>query len=74
MLGLIQNSQLEIRSVLGTTQLTIGDIVNLQVGDVVRVGQRASREIHLAVGEKTWFTGVMGVSRNRKAVKVREIL
>jgi flagellar motor switch protein FliM len=74
MLGLIRGSQLEMRAVLGTTQLTIGDIVNLQAGDVIRVGQHARRDIRMAVGEKTWFTGIMGVSRNRKAVKIREIL
>lgn len=74
MLGLIRGSQLEMRAVLGTTQLTIGDIVSLQVGDVIRVGQRARRDIRMAVGEKTWFTGIMGVSRNRKAIKIKEIL
>ncbi|HWQ51031.1 MAG TPA: flagellar motor switch protein FliM [Terriglobales bacterium] len=74
MLRRIRNSQLEIHAVLGTTQLTIGDIVNLQVGDVIRVGQHARQDIRLAVGEKIWFTGSMGMNRNRKAVKVREIL
>lgn len=74
MFNRIRNSALEVRGVLGETQLTIQDITNLQVGDVVRIGHHAEKYVKVAVGERTWFTGIMGVSRNRKAIKVQKIL
>lgn len=73
MLDHVRDSALELRGVLGKTQLTIQDITNLQVGDVIRVGHQTDKYIQVQVGDKTWFCGIMGTSRNRKAVKVKRV-
>jgi len=74
MLSHIHSSSLELRGVLGETQLTIQDITGLQVGDVVRLDQVAGKNVKVTIGGRAWFYGVIGTSRNRKAIKVRKIL
>lgn len=70
----IRDSALELHSILGETRLTIQEVANLQVGDVVRIGQRSEKYVKVVAGERAWFYGIMGVSRNRKAIKVKKIL
>lgn len=74
MLAHIKSSALSLRCELGKTRLNIRDVANLQPGDVIRLGREADSLVKVLVGEKPWFYGALGISRNRKAVKIVKII
>ncbi|HHY53225.1 MAG TPA: flagellar motor switch protein FliM [Clostridiales bacterium] len=70
----LSESELELRCVIGTTQVTLGDIMYLNVGDVLRLDKPITEPVDLNVGESVWFHGKIGVLRNKKAFQVLEVL
>ncbi len=70
----LQQSDLELRCVIGKTQVNLSDIIYLNVGDVIQLGKPIASLVDLNVGESCWFRGKMGVQRNKKAFQVLEVL
>lgn len=74
MLKHIKGSQLELSGLFGETTLTIQEITNLQVGDVIRFDQSADSDVRLNIGGKTWFYGVPGTKKNKKVIKIKSVI
>jgi flagellar motor switch protein FliM len=55
---------------LGTTSITVGDLVNLNVGDIIPLGQDADGELDLLVEGVPKFKCFFGISRGNRAVRV----
>ncbi len=55
---------------LGTSQLTVGDLVNLDVGDIIPLNQDVDAELDVCLEGKPKFKCLFGVSRGNRAVKV----
>lgn len=70
----LNQSNLEMRCVIGSTQVTLGDIIYLNVGDVIQLGKPVTSLVDLDVGETCWFRGKIGIQRNKKAIQVMEVL
>ena len=70
----VRGSPMELKGVFEQTVLTLREVVNLQVGDVIRFDQSADRNIRLCIEDKTWFYGVPGIKHNKKAVKIIKVL
>jgi len=70
----VKASSLELEGVFGNTVLTLREVMNLQVGDVISFDQSVDKKIKLKIGERTWFLGTPGVYRNKKAVKICKVL
>jgi len=62
--------QVEARAELGSVDLTIGEVLALATGDVLRLGTAGSAE--LTVGETPLHYARPGLSGNRRAVKIIE--
>lgn len=73
-LGSIKNSPMEIKAELGEAQVTLNDIFNLQVGDVINLNKPKDAEVYLYVEDKPWFKGKLGVKDKKMAVKISETL
>ncbi len=69
----IETTTLPVSVILGNCVLTIKDIINLQVGDVVPLEKTISDYLHINVGNKLKFYGVPGVVKNKIAVKVTKV-
>ena len=69
----IRTSSLEITAKLGSARLQLGDIYNLNVGDVIDLNQEKDAKLHLHIGEQKWFSGLMGVHNKNVAVKIDSI-
>jgi len=67
-------SDLELRCVIGSTQVALGDIMYLSVGDVIQLNKRMDSLIDLNVGESCWFRGNIGIQHNKKAIQIKEVL
>ncbi|MHB1313880.1 MAG: flagellar motor switch protein FliM [Christensenellales bacterium] len=70
----IAGTVLTLHAVFDTTYATVKDIVNLQVGDVIRVDHHIDKQINVNVEHIAKFTGFIGMQGQRIAVKVSEVL
>jgi flagellar motor switch protein FliM len=71
-LSRLKNAPLEVRGVFGRTQLSLGEIINLQVGDVIKLDQNIDGQVQLMIDNKPRFYGFPGLHRNRKTVKISQ--
>lgn len=70
----LRKAMVKIRPLLGTTRLTLNDIINLKEGDTIPLHQKAEDPLDIRVNGQTKMIGYPGVVRGRKAVRVFEIL
>ena len=70
----IANTQLTLHTVFDTTVATVRDILQLQVGDVIRVDHHIDKKITVLVEHIPKFKGSIGMFGQRYAVKISDIL
>lgn len=59
---------------LGAAEISVGDLVNLNVGDVIPLSQDADGELTVTVEGVDKFRCLFGVSRGNRAVQVTRVL
>lgn len=63
-----------IRVNLGTANITVGDLVNLNVGDVIPLSQDADGELEVMIENVPKYKCFFGVSRGNRAIQItREV-
>jgi len=70
----IKNTPLDLTAVLCETQVDLQDILNLQIGDIIPLNTNINSNVVLKVGSTNWFDGKLGALKNKKAVKLDNIL
>ena len=70
----VERVPLTCMALLGTAELTVGDLVGLQVGDVIRLDSIVADEIPVLVEGEERFGAWPGLLRNRRAVKIARVL
>jgi flagellar motor switch protein FliM len=58
---------------LGTGELSTGELVSLQPGDVIRLDSLARHEVDLLVGSRRKFRGLPGLSGNRLGIRITNV-
>ncbi len=71
--GIIKETELTTSVVMGMTQLLINELINLKVGDVVRLDNKITEEIRLEIEEKTKYYGKLGVIGKKMAFQVSSV-
>ena len=66
----LRHTQVNVRVNLGSAQITVGDLVNLNVGDVIPLAQDADGELDVLIEEVPKLKCLFGVSRGNRAVQV----
>jgi len=66
----LSDTFLNARVNLGETNLTVGDLVNLNIGDVIPLTQDADGELDMVVEGTPKFKCRFGVSRGNRAIQV----
>ena len=69
----IQSSDLEIVAELGRTRVSLRDVYELNVGDVIDMNMKKDSPVLLRIGGRKWFSGLMGSHEKRLAVKIQEV-
>jgi len=69
----IEKTPLELRGVLGETYLSLSDVMDLQVGDVIQLDQKINEEVRVKIENITRFYGVLGARKNKLAIKINRI-
>ena len=70
MLKQLHGSSIECSAVLGSTTISMQEVLSLQPGDVIRLDQRVGTPVIISVNGKNWFYGEPGVKRNKLAVLI----
>jgi flagellar motor switch protein FliM len=70
----LKASYLNVTGILGGTELSLHDVLNIQIGDVIVLDDKADEDIIMKVENKTWFKGKWGAKRKRNAIKINEVL
>ena len=70
----IRYSKLPITGQLGTVQLDLKGLYQIQVGDVIDLGKPKDSPVRLFVGRQPWFTGEMGCYKKNVAVKIEKCI
>lgn len=70
----IRNSPLDVAASLGTARVSLEDIYNLQIGDVIDLAKPKDTPVTLYVEGQPWFSGQMGVHKRNVAVKIEDMI
>jgi len=71
---LLGGAKVNIEANLGNADLTMGDILDLQIGDVLRLSSAADDIVTVSVDGKERFKGEIGLRRFRKSIQVTEMI
>lgn len=66
----LHNVEAEVVVNLGETQITVGDLVNLNIGDIIPLAQDADGELSIHLEGISKFKCLFGISRGNRAVQV----
>ncbi len=69
----LRNSEANVIVNLGASMITVGDLVNLNVGDIIPLGQNADGELDILVEGVSKFKCFFGVSRGNRAVQITRV-
>ncbi len=73
-IGEIEKSNLEMTGILGTADVLSKDLIELEVGDVIKLDKSKNDLVDIAIEGETWFRGEIGIFNKRKAIAIREVL
>ncbi|MCL2165410.1 MAG: FliM/FliN family flagellar motor switch protein [Oscillospiraceae bacterium] len=73
-MGNIYETDLEMRGVLGTVMIPVLDIVNLEIGDVIKLDKAERSMVDLTVEDSVWFKGDFGMLNRKLAIEIKECL
>lgn len=68
----VYDMKTQIRAELGKSHITVGEFINLSVGDVITLDKYISDGIDLYVKNKLKYSGPIGIYHNKMAVKVQK--
>jgi flagellar motor switch protein FliM len=71
---LLGGAKVNVEANLGDADLTMGDILGLGVGDVLRLSSAADDIVTVSVDNKERFRGEIGLRRFRKSIHITEII
>lgn len=70
----VQEAPVELTAILGKARMSVGEFMNLQVGDVITLGTTLTAEIPVYIGNLLMFQGRPGVSRDHMSVLIRRLM
>ena len=69
-LDYLKQSDLLVEAVLDQCQMTFGDVLALQTGDVIALNKRIDSDIDVTIDGIPWFHARLGESKSKRAVKL----
>ena len=72
--SVIRKVSMPIKAVLGKSTITVSDFVNLQCGDIIKLGSKVDSEMEIYVGNLKKFKALPGSSKDSYAVRVTQVL
>ncbi|WP_027414604.1 flagellar motor switch protein FliM [Aneurinibacillus terranovensis] len=70
----VQKAKIPLVAELGTATISVGEFINLAVGDVIQLDRRIEDDLLVRIGQKPKFLGRPGTQKGRVAIMVEEVL
>ncbi len=70
----IMNTGIEVRAELGKNTITLGDLTNLQAGDVISLGKNINSKLDVYIGDSLKFTGKPGIRNSKYSIEISKII
>ncbi len=71
---LLKRADILNEAILGTTHLSIKKILDLEIGDVIKLNAPESNEAIITIDKKELFKGEMGIHNYKKTLKITELI
>jgi flagellar motor switch protein FliM len=71
---LIEHAPISVKAVLGQSQISVSDFINLTPGDIIRLDTDVDQELDIYVGNMKKFTALPGSSGSNYAVRVTSVI
>lgn len=72
--ALIKRIDVPVKAVLGKSQVSVNDFLNLQQGDIIRLDTKVDEEMDVYVGNIKKFKALPGSSKEQYAVRVTSVI
>ncbi len=72
--ALIRKVDIPIKAVLGRSQISVADFINLQVGDCIRLETKIDDDMNIFVGNIRKFTALPGAEKDSYAVRITSVI
>jgi len=72
--ALIRGAKIELEAVLGYAYMSMQGVIDLEVGDIIKLNRPADDTVVVKVDGREKFIADFGVRRYRRSIKIREIL
>jgi flagellar motor switch protein FliM len=69
---ILGGANVELEAYLGSAKVTLKDILELDIGDIIKLSGGTDDGVTVSVNGKDRFIGDIGVRRHRKSLKIRE--
>ncbi|EOC99715.1 flagellar motor switch protein FliM [Caldisalinibacter kiritimatiensis] len=70
----IKNTLITMKAQLGSTKLTVREILDLEVGDVIKLNEKQGDEVKILVKSNPKFHGIPGVKNKKMSVKITRVV
>ncbi|WP_024787019.1 MULTISPECIES: flagellar motor switch protein FliM [unclassified Lebetimonas] len=72
--ALIRGAKIELEAILGYAYMSMKEIIDLEVGDIIKLNRPANDTVVVKVDGREKFIADFGVSRYRRSIKIKHIL
>jgi len=70
----LENTEIPVKVLLGRTTITVRDLLELSVGDVIPLERNIHEELEVAIGQRTKFLGKPGILGNRISLQISQVI
>ena len=71
---LIGAAPIELRALLGSTELPVGELIEMEEGDTVVLDSRVGAPLDVEIGGQRRFVGIPGTEGKRLALRLRDVI
>ena len=72
--SLIRKVNIPVKAVLGRSEISVADFMNLQVGDCIRLDTKVEDDMNIYVGNIRKFTALPGANKDSYAVRITSVI
>ena len=69
----VEKTKVFLRAVLGSTNITVNDFIDLQVGDVIQLDTLTTDHVKIYVEDKIKYLGKPGLKKNKISVQITDV-
>jgi len=70
----LEHTFVPVTAVIGKTNITVGDFISLQAGDIIPLDSYLDSDLNIMVGDLLKFEGKPGVNRGKNAIQISSIV